>query len=763
MAAQRETDHEFPAEFYRAIVDSMFGDARSFTVGGLAFTAVALAVAAYYESVAFLAMAFVLVAFTGARLALVNRYNQIPHDCLDTARLKRWELYYTLAAGAHVLVLGVFFLITVIETPEGFGRMAGLTAVMGYLVGIPGRNFANGYLVNVLVACAAAPVLLALTIAGGHNWLLALLIVAPFFWSLRHFSLRLRGIFLSAVSRARDVSRLASELDSALNNMPCGLAMLDARGQVVVVNRRLEELFDIQHASIPAYGTFSALLADASMHGVIGQDQARQIVEGLKLRVAAGGGEEDWQAALLNGRVLKLTMQPRGDGGVVVLFEDVTEHNQAQARINELARFNSLTGLPNRVEFGERGAAVLAAKPDDVDAALLFIDLDQFKQVNDTLGHAVGDHLLRAAAERLRRAVGPDDLVARLGGDEFVVLIGAAQSLAPIEGVARAIIGVLAEPFEISGHELRLGASIGVARSVDVGPELGALLRCADLALYEAKAEGRGVWRLFESGMEARARERRELEFDLRRALEFDLLELHFQPIYNIAEKKFLGCEALLRWRHPTRGAVSPAVFVPMAEEMGLVNRLDEWVVKRACLAAATWPKTVSVAVNLSAVHFRDFAVIDLIKDALCAAALSPHRLEIEITETAALQNLELTRSILCELRKIGVRVSLDDFGTGYSSLSYLHTLPLNKIKINRSFLEGVHSNLQAMKLLTGVARLSKDLGLLIVMEGVETEEQLAMITSSTPVDEIQGFLFSPALPLQEITRVLEEEQRAAA
>ena len=274
------------------------------------------------------------------------------------------------------------------------------------------------------------------------------------------------------------------------------------------------------------------------------------------------------------------------------------------------------------MEFRERATAILADKPDDSDVAVLFVDLDQFKQVNDTLGHSVGDLLLSAAADRLRRAAGPRDLVARLGGDEFVVLVEAVDTIAEIEARARAIVGDLTLPFEIAGNHIRLSASIGIARAVDVGPDLSALLKSADMALYQAKADGRAVWRFFEPRMETRARERRNLEFDLRLALENEQLDIAYQPIYNVAKGEFLGCEALLRWRHPVHGQISPSVFVPIAEEIGLVVKLDEWVLRRACRAAMAWPTDTKVAANFSAIHFQTAEIIATVSSALAESGL---------------------------------------------------------------------------------------------------------------------------------------------
>ncbi|MGO9743530.1 MAG: putative bifunctional diguanylate cyclase/phosphodiesterase, partial [Roseiarcus sp.] len=563
--------------------------------------------------------------------------------------------------------------------------------------------------------------------------------------------------------RARDLSTLAGRFDSALNNMPSGLAMLDSSGRIVVTNRKLRDLLKLPAgADAAAFRSVRDLFAGCAASGVVEATRAEAAAAGLEARIRDSAAGE-LQLELNGGRILNLAAQPMANGGAVVMFEDVTERNLAQARINELARFDPLTGLPNRTEFRERAAALLAGKQDEADAAILFVDLDQFKQVNDTLGQSVGDLLLCAVAERLERAARPHDAVARLGGDEFVVFVDPIRSIAEIETIARAIIANLAAPFEIAGNHLRVGASIGIARALDVGTDLDTLLKSADLALYQAKADGRGVWRFFEPSMEQKAQARRDLEFDLRLALETDQLDVAFQPIFNVTQHEYLGCEALLRWRHPTRGPISPAVFIPIAEEIGLVCKLDEWILRRACRAAMQWPDDIKVAVNFSAVHFQRTEIISMISSALAESGLSPQRLEVELTESAFLQNMQLTRAILNELRRIGVRISLDDFGTGYSSLSYLHSLPLNKIKIDRSFLNGLERDPRARRLLTGVARLSKDLGLAILMEGVETEDQLNLVTSTKLVDEIQGFYFSRPIPGADITELFAKARRSAA
>ncbi len=757
-----DSERTFSADFYELTVDAMYADSPLLVIGSLFGCAVVAVSAVQYGSVGLAVITFALPVVAMIRILTVYLYWRNKQKPRDDQSLARWEAIYSVGAAAHVLLLSTFCLWAYIDTDSGFARIASLSGVLAYLVGIPGRNFASTTLVSVLIVCAAVPVYAGLFYAGGSNILVAMLIVTPFFATMHGVSRKLRGLFQDATLRAYELSRMAGRFDSALNNMPCGLVMLNPKGRIVVTNQKLAALLNLTPEGAKSVAELGALLDLCVADGLVERTRAAKALAAVNASIV-GELSQDTQLEFNDGRVLSLTVQKIDDGGAVVLFNDVTERNLAQARINELARFDTLTGLPNRIEFSERVRPLLGPRELDEDAALMFVDLDQFKQVNDTLGHAVGDQLLRAAADRLKLAVRPGDLVARLGGDEFVVFLSSINSLAPIEVIARSIVGAMSKPFEIGGQTLRVGASVGIARGVDVGYELGVLLRCADMALYQAKADGRGAWRLFEPDMEIRAKARRELEFDLRVAIENEDLELFFQPLYRVAERCYRGCEALVRWRHPTRGMVSPAVFIPIAEEIGLIVRLDDRVLRMACAAAASWDCDASVAVNVSAVSFESVEIIDRIKSALALSRLAPERLEIEITETALLRNVEQTRSILIELRKLGVRISLDDFGTGYSSLSYLHSLPLNKIKIDRSFLAGLEHDPRALKLLSGVAQLSKDLGLTILVEGVETKEQFALVTSVTDVDEIQGFLFSKPVPQTEIARLFRDQRRTAA
>jgi diguanylate cyclase (GGDEF)-like protein len=458
---------------------------------------------------------------------------------------------------------------------------------------------------------------------------------------------------------------------------------------------------------------------------------------------------------VVRGRSLSWTFQPMAGGGAVVLLEDITERRNAEARITHLARFDELTGLPNRVNFRDEIEHLLAA-PHGTEqlSALLFVDLDQFKQVNDTLGHPCGDQLLCAVAERLRTILRPEDFVARFGGDEFVVFQQNIKSSDEAASLARRIVDHLSERYKIDNHLVEIGASVGIAITSPGGASADTLLKNADMALYRAKADGRGTFCFFRDEMAQTVEARRILELDLRKALANEEFELFYQPLVNLRSGRISTCEALLRWNHPVRGTVSPIDIIPVAEDMGLIVDLGRWILRKACMECMQWPESVSVAVNFSPQQFHQRDVLSEIRYALDVSGLPANRLEIEITESSLLRNTQMTHDVLSQLRTLGVRISLDDFGTGYSSLSYLHNFPLQKVKIDRSFLEGIDTD-RPLTLLRGVARLSADLGMSVVVEGIETNEQLDLINADGTVTEAQGYLFSRPVPSARIRQLL--------
>ena len=447
-------------------------------------------------------------------------------------------------------------------------------------------------------------------------------------------------------------------------------------------------------------------------------------------------------------------LQPVAGGSWVVTLEDVSTRKASEARADAMARLDPLTGLPNRLLRRERLAEALARLARTGEAcALLLIDLDRFKPVNDTLGHPIGDALLEKVADRLRSTVRPTDTVARIGGDEFVILQAGAHDAAGTQALARRIVDLIGRTYMVEGHLLTIGASVGVALAPADGADADRLLKNADLALYRAKLDGRGTYRFFEPEMDARMQARRKLELDMRQALARREFQLHYQPQLQLESEKLIGCEALIRWRHPDRGLVSPLDFIPLAEEIGLIVPIGEWVIRQACRDAMTWPAHMSVAVNVSPAQFKSDRLVETIISALATSGLPARRLEVEITEGVLLQENEKTLQTLHRLRELGVRVSMDDFGTGYSSLSYLRSFPFDKIKIDRSFVKDLATKPDGEAIIRAIAGLGKSLGMTTVAEGVETPEQMQRIRLEGCTD-VQGYLISRPVPTEDLLPV---------
>ncbi len=450
-------------------------------------------------------------------------------------------------------------------------------------------------------------------------------------------------------------------------------------------------------------------------------------------------------------------------------FNDLIEHLGArqtlEQRLEHMAHHDALTDLPNRLRLRQATENELARVQRGETIAVLCLDLDHFKSVNDTLGHPAGDCLLRTVAERLRQSVRETDIVARVGGDEFAVVQVAAEQPRGAIVLADRLIETLAKPFDLDGHQVVIGTSIGIALAPSDGLDTDQLMKNADMALYRAKADGRGVSRFFEPEMDAKMQARRTLEIDLRKALVEDEFELYYQPLVNLQSDAVSGFEALLRWNHPTRGLVPPSEFIPVAEEMGLIVPLGEKILRQACTEAAGWPDDIKVAVNLSPVQFKSKTLALAVISALASSGLPPHRLELEITESVLLQDSELTLTTLHQLRALGVRIAMDDFGTGYSSLSYLRSFPFDKIKIDQSFVRDMSGKEDSIAIVRAVAGLGKNLGMATTAEGVETQEQLRYLRQEG-CTEVQGYLFSRPMPARNIRHLLERvrnELRRAA
>ncbi len=752
--SQPRAPKQVPFDIRASLVDALFDDRRSLFIGSMAAACCTLLSAWKTGSAVLLGFAVAIALVAVVRVIEIGAYGRARAGLKTVGDLRRWEVRYVIGATISDGLLGVWCFVTFAATDDPFVRLLSFGITLAYLIGTSGRNFASDLLVYAQIVGAGVPLSAAMFVAGGYYYAIFGLILIPFFVALKFISDRLRKVLLDAVLANREISHLNQLFDTALNNMPHGLAMFDSGRRLVVTNRRLIELLGLNQQVRKGLSS-RELVRECVAVGTVLRSAGDQLIEDFENRLAAGRSDS-FTIQKQDGRTLNLTFQPMANGGSVVLIEDVTERRAAEARINHLARYDSLTGLPNRMFMREQMERALIAAGKR-SCAILFVDLDQFKQVNDTLGHPRGDILLRAVADRLRRLIRNTDIVARFGGDEFVILQTPIGNDDDAARLAQRVIGSLSQTYEVDGHQVVIGASIGIAMSPRDAAGVDHLLKIADMALYWAKADQRGTWRFFEPEMDVRAHARRSLELDLRHALSNNAFQVYYQPLFDLATKKISTCEALLRWPHPSRGMISPAEFIPVAEEMGLIVELGNWVLREACRVCASWPNDVRVAVNLSANQFRRGEVANTIKEAVEDAGLDPGRLEIEITETILFQDTRATRQTLRQIRDFGVRISLDDFGTGYSSLSYLHSLPLNKVKIDRSFLEGLELGDRSLVLLRGIAKLSADLGLSVAVEGIETVEQLALVAAEGNVTEAQGFLFSPAIPARQIAVLLND------
>ena len=746
---------ELPPRIYAALVDSMCQNFWPMFVGTVCATAAALMTALKTGNPWIWPCAALIVVIGTARAFQMRKYERRT-EVLTPEQATELEPRYMIGAVFYAGALGLWCAVVILGSNDPVAHMLCSTVTIGYTAGGAARNYGRPLIVQLHILLACGPMSIALLIHGDYYYVGLAVLLVLFFIGLKQINLSLHSIFVKALEASEREAAIAAQFDTALNNMPHGLCMFDANGRLAVMNYRFGDMMGLKDDLIGSGASAADVVAACLKAGTITAASADTIIS------QAGKAQKAEVVTLYSKnseeRALAWTFQPMVDGGTVVLVEDITARRNAEARIGHMARFDELTGLPNRVHFRDEIGQMLASRNARL-SALLFIDLDQFKQVNDTLGHPSGDKLLCAVTARLRRLLRPEDFVARFGGDEFVVFQRGLQSTEDAASLARRIVDRLSERYEIDHHLVEIGASIGIAMtspdtSVDV------LLKNADMALYRAKADGRGTFCFFRDEMAHTVETRRVLELDLRHALAHEEFELYYQPLVNLKSGRISTCEALLRWNHPTRGAVSPADIIPVVEDMGLVVDLGRWILRKACMECMKWPDPVSVAVNFSPQQFHQRDVMTEVRYALEVSGLPAHRLEIEITESSLLRNTQWTLDVLTQLREAGVRISLDDFGTGYSSLSYLHNFPLQKVKIDRSFLEDIGSH-RPLTLLRGVARLSADLGMSVVVEGIETNEQLELISAEGTVTEAQGFLFSRPVPAPRVRELLKASHGA--
>lgn len=753
------SERNLPSVIRLQLIDGLFYPFASLISGALAGLWVSATVTFTEGDPFVLASAALVVVVAFARILAGMRYVSL-NGTINASQMYRWEKIYGVGAGLFSFSLGLVTLLALVRVNHPPLHLMLTTTTAAYAASIAGRNAGRPQIALSQLYLAAVPMCIGLVLNGTPFYQTVGFALLIFMFGMTDITLSIRRTLVEALETrqrnaelAKSFERQATLFDDALNNMSHGLCMYNKSGELLVFNHKFVQLTGAKandfHEGMPLEDMLARMQANYRQKSC-----ASPLAEAIRNRVREGRAEQDF-VRLGNGQqVISVSSQTMDNGDVVIVFEDVTEQSKAHERIQQLAWSDELTGLMNRASFRQVLTTALEHLEGDARLALHLIDLDLFKEVNDTLGHPIGDLLLKEVAKRLVAIAGRQCHVCRLGGDEFVVIEPLSGPDSDPESLANSLVEELGEPFEISGHRLNIGASIGIAHAPEHGLSVDHLLKRADMALYKAKALGRNTAVTFESHFDFQAQQRRQIELDLRAAITNGQFAIALQPIVGLESGHIESFETLIRWNHPERGFVSPVEFIPVAEETGLIVEIGRWVLERACHQAVRWKSPATVAVNFSAAQFLDKGFPDFLKATLLATGLEPGRLELEITETALLDENPDIHAMLTTFREMGVGVSLDDFGTGYSSLSQLRAFPFSKIKVDRSFVDDLGRDASAVAVASAVASIGRILGIAVVAEGVETEEQLSFLISAG-CTHVQGYLFSKPIAPREVAAVL--------
>jgi diguanylate cyclase (GGDEF)-like protein len=759
----RRSDARLPAEIRASLVESLFAPIASLLVGAIACSIIGGAVAWRSGNLWIMAVSVAIFVVGMLRVASAILYRQ-SRAREEASAIRLWERIYEYGAWGFGALLGLLCWMTIALTSDAVLQMAVSTSTAGYAAAISGRNAGRPFIALGQLALSTLP--LSLILLWQPDWIYKALgvVVLLFIYGMVDITLGIRNVIIQALTMTQKEAALAARFeeqahrfDVALNNMSHGLCMLDPRDRLQVWNERFLELMNLKSSSVRVGMSLPTLLRHSIRAGNHGGKTAKAVFSEFAHGLQRSRYEQV-QTSPDGEKVIALSRRIMADGGSVIILEDITERRRAQERIDYLARYDDLTGLANRMQFREEIAIKLSdARRHESHVALHLIDLDRFKTVNDTLGHPCGDKLLKEVADRLRIVIRPGDVVTRFGGDEFVVLQTHADNRQAAESLAQRIVRAIAEPFEIDEHRIDIGASIGIAMASADGTDVDQLLKKADMALYAAKRGGRANHQFFAAEMEEAMQARRALELDMRDALTSNQFRLVFQPLVDLQTGKTTACEALVRWHHPRRGVILPSIFIPVAEETGMIVEIGQRILELACVEAANWPSTVKVSVNLSPVQFKNPSLVLHVASALAKSGLRAQRLDLEITERLLLEDSEETLIAMQQLKDLGVNMSLDDFGTGYSSLNYLLKFPFKKIKIDQSFIRDKETERDARSIIKAIANLGASMEKIVVAEGIETEEQMKMV-KRLGCHEGQGYLFGSPMSGEEILAKLTAE-----
>jgi diguanylate cyclase (GGDEF)-like protein len=762
-ARGQETEFTSDVVAYRSLVSFLFSSPGSLIPGVLVSI---LTPAICYHATGdrfFLVVTLVTILIGCLRYLTLFRYTSSDHSGDDLALTRRWDIEFTLGATTMGAVLGYNSFYALTQSTSVAAHLTVVSVNIALASGFVSRNAARPHFVLLQLTLFALPLAFGLLLASDQYYKYIGFLAVVFILNNVSIVFSVHRNLVALVQAKKTADRLSDQLhlqnltlDAAINAMPHGLAMFDENLELAVANERHYALFSLQDSS--AYKSFAATERHLVRASAITRADALSLFHAchktLKERRAT-----KVELVTRSGSTLIISFTPALEGGVLMLSEDATERRTSEAKIERLARFDTLTGLPNRHEFGQSLSRALEALVEGGPSfAIFYVDLDGFKRINDTLGHEIGDDLLVEVSKRLHRKRESEAIIARLGGDEFAA-IHLVSGPETATAIAQEIAAALKEAFLLGNNTIRISASIGIALAPEHGSAPEAVLRHADIALYRAKAGGRGLTMVYDESMAAELNERLSLESDLAVAVAGSAFELHYQPIFDLATGKAVSYEALMRWPHPTRGFVPPSVFIPLAEQTGRIEQLGCFAIRQACADVAPWHEDVSVCVNVSVLQFRNpTLLIECVEAALASARLDPRRLILEITESLFIDEFDSTLATIERLKSLGVRFSLDDFGTGYSSLSNLSRLPLSIVKIDQSLAKDITFNTTSYAVVEAVCSLAKRIDMIVVVEGIETSAQMHAI-QSIGADRGQGWLFGKPEPARRIS----ERHRCAA
>lgn len=749
MTAQKA--RTLPTDVYLSFVSSLFENRGTLITGVVVHVVWCAIVYSYTGSQFYLFAAAGFPLIFAFRFFDFLRFDKVDKASLSDGEIARWERRYVVGATLLALLLGTTSGHAMLVLKDSFVAFTCIAMTMGSMMSIVGRNYGSRYAVDFQTLGCCVPMIIACVASGDTHLALMSLLLIPFGLTTRSMANGVRKFLYKNVLAARQIRIIANQLELALTTIAHGLIMLDSEGRIEVINRRASNLLGLPGA---------AELEGRPLVGILDAHsdyRPTKIVREVKQLLSGSIDRTVFQ--LQPGLHVEFSASRREDGGVVLIFEDVTARVAAEEKILHLVQFDALTGLANRNHFTAMVSKALAKRSGETLAALVILDVAGFKHVNDLRGHVVGDRVLAAIGARVSTQIGQDLIAGHLVGDEFTLFV-LAEDRAQLEARIEQVHGEVQQAYELPGLRIAVYVNAGCVVAPAAQFEIETWLIKADLALREAQATGNGALAFFRPEMDARYVEEQKLREDLRAAVAEGALQVAYQPMYCVDGTRIECMEALARWKHPTKGMIAPNVFIPMAEDMGIITDITRFVLERACEECVGWAQPVSVSVNLSVHDLLSPDIVGDVLDVLVRKGLPPTRLHLEVTESCFINDPVAVGGVLHQLRAKGITIAIDDFGTGFSSLSYLTSLPLDIVKLDRAFIRDLDLDSQRIKLLRGITSMSRDLGLRIVIEGVETLDQLQLIHDNGFADLIQGYVFSPPVDVAAASQMLQTNRR---